>query len=140
MALIEGIVDGTVDAIATDHAPHTTDEKGVELENTPNGIVGLETAVGLSYTELVTTGLITLARLIELMSINPRKILSIPIPSFQLNSEADITFLAPEESWVVNPIQFRSNCSNMPFAGRRLNCRPVGIYNRSQFVLSTLGK
>lgn len=140
MALIEGLRDGTVDVIATDHAPHTADEKNVVIDQAPNGIVGLETSIGLSYRELVSTGVIDLARLIELMSLNPRSILSIEHPSFAIGADVEMTIIAPEGEWIVDPEEFLSNCTNMPFAGERLPCRPVGVVIGEEFIESTLGR
>src|SRR6478672_1348337 len=95
-AMIKGIVDGIVDVIATDHAPHHYDEKNVEFDRAPFGIVGLETAISITLDKLVHTGLITLARMVELMSVNPAKILSVPGGSLAPGSVADITILAPD--------------------------------------------
>ena len=137
-ALIEGLRDGTVDVIATDHAPHSPEEKDVELPSAPNGILGLETSIGLSYTELVAKGVITLERLIELISLNPRRILSISQPSFAVGSPANMTIIAPEETWTVDRDRFLSKSRNTPFHGWELRCRPVGIINRGRIVWSTL--
>lgn len=137
-SLIEGLRDGTVDVIATDHAPHTRDEKDVVLPSAPNGILGLETSIGLSYTELVAKGVVTLERLIELMSLNPRRILSLQIPSFEIGSPANLTIIAPEERWKVDRDRFLSKSRNTPFDGWELQCRPVGIINRGRVVWSTL--
>jgi dihydroorotase len=136
--LIEGLRDGTVDVIATDHAPHTSEEKDVELPSAPNGIVGLETSIGLSYTELVAKGVVTLDRLIELMSLNPRRILSLQPPSFAIGSPANVTIIAPDETWKVDRNRFLSKSRNTPFDGWELQCRPVGIINRGRVVWSTL--
>ncbi len=137
-ALIEGLRDGTVDVIATDHAPHTAEEKEVELQNAPNGITGLETSLGLSYRELVAPGVISLARMVELMAINPRKILSLPIPSFVAGSLANLTIFAPEEEWNVSVEAMQSKSTNSPFIGWTLPCRPVGIINKGMIVWSKL--
>lgn len=138
VALIEGLRDGTVDVIATDHAPHTPEEKNVELPNAPNGITGLETSIGLSYAELVEKEVVSFDRLIELMAINPRKILSLDIPSFSVGAEANLTILAPEEKWTVATENMLSKSQNSPFIGWELPCRPVGIVNNGQVVWSTL--
>src|SRR5687768_1614640 len=93
-AMIAGIADGTVDVIATDHAPHHYDEKQVEFDRAPFGIVGLETAVPLVLDRLIHAGVIGLARLVELMSVNPARILRIPGGALSPGSVADITILA----------------------------------------------
>src|SRR5918997_3641778 len=95
-AMLAGIADGTVDVIATDHAPHHYDEKKVEFDRAPFGIVGLETAIPLSLDRLVHTGLIRLPRLVELMSVNPARILRVPGGTLTAGAAADVTILAPE--------------------------------------------
>jgi len=137
-SILEGLRDGTIDAIATDHAPHALSEKEVEFQAAPNGIVGLETALGLTYTYLVETGVITLERMIELLSINPRGILSQPIPVIREGVRANLTLFAPENEWVVQTQRFATMSLNTPFAGRRLRGRPIGIVNNGQIVWSAL--
>jgi dihydroorotase len=116
-AMLAGLVDGTVDVIATDHAPHHYDEKNVEFDRAPFGIVGLETAVPLALDRLVHTGLIPLARLIELMSVNPARILRIPGGSLTAGAPADLTILAPELSVTIDRARLRSRSRNTPFHG-----------------------
>ncbi len=118
-ALIEAVADGTIDALATDHAPHTPAEKAYFL-TAPNGVVGLETALGAYMTALVHTGKITLARLITLMSCNPAQILGIKGGSLALGQPADITLLSPNHRWTVDPENFLSKSRNTPFAGMQL--------------------
>jgi dihydroorotase len=137
-AILEGFRDGTIDAIATDHAPHALSEKQVEFPAAPNGIIGLETSLGLSYTYLVEPGIISLPRLIELMAINPRRILSLPVPAIAEGQPANLTIMAPEEEWQVDVTKFRTRSLNTPFNGWKLRCRPVGIINRGQVVWSDL--
>ena len=119
-AMVQGIVDGTVDVIATDHAPHHYDEKSVEFDRAPFGIVGLETAVPLTFDRLVHTGLIPLARMIELLSVNPAKVLRIPGGSLAEGALADITILAPDLAVHVHASQLRSKSKNTPFDGWQL--------------------
>jgi dihydroorotase len=116
-ALIAGLADGTVDAIATDHAPHHYDEKHVEFDRAPFGIVGLETAVSLALDRLVHTGAISIRRLVELLSVNPARILRVPGGTLAAGAPADITVLAPEVTTTVDPDRFRSLSRNTPFAG-----------------------
>jgi dihydroorotase len=116
-AMIEGLADGTIDVIATDHAPHHADEKLVEFDRAPFGIVGLETAVPLVFDRLVHTGRIRLARMIELMSVNPARVLNLPGGSLAEGQPADITILAPDVSTTVHAAGLRSKSKNTPFDG-----------------------
>jgi dihydroorotase len=119
-AMISGIVDGSVDVIATDHAPHHYDEKKVEFDRAPFGIVGLETAVPLAFERLVHAGLIKLPRLIELMATNPARILNLPGGTLSPGSAADITILAPEMKVRIEAAKLRSRSKNTPFDGWQL--------------------
>jgi dihydroorotase len=116
-AMIEGLADGTIDVIATDHAPHHADEKLVEFDRAPFGIVGLETAVPLVFDRLVHTGRIRLVRMIELMSVNPARVLNLPGGSLAEGQPADITILAPDVSTTVHAARLRSKSKNTPFDG-----------------------
>jgi dihydroorotase len=124
-AVREAVRDGTLDVIATDHAPHHYDEKEQAFEDAPNGIVGLETALGLSLTELVHTGLIDLPTLVERMSAAPARAFSLPGGTLAAGSPADVTIFDPALEWVVDPTDFHSRSRNTPFAGRRLRGRAV---------------
>ena len=119
-AMLAGIADGTVDVIATDHAPHHYDEKKVEFDRAPFGIVGLETAIPLALDRLVHAGLITLSRLVELMSLNPARILRIPGGTLTAGAPADITILAPDMTVRVDARTMRSRSKNTPFDGWQL--------------------
>ena len=119
-AMVQGIVDGSVDVIATDHAPHHYDEKKVEFDRAPFGIVGLETAVPLTVDRLVHTGLIRLPRLIELMAVNPARILRVPGGSLAEGAPADITILAPDLKVRIVAAALRSRSKNTPFDGWEL--------------------
>jgi dihydroorotase len=116
-AMLAGIADGSVDAIATDHAPHHYDEKNVEFDRAPFGIVGLETAVSLSLDRLVHAGLIRLPRLVELLSTNPARILRVTGGSLSEGVPADITILAPELQVRIQASKLRSRSKNTPFDG-----------------------
>jgi dihydroorotase len=116
-AMIVGIADGSVDVIATDHAPHHYDEKNVEYDRAPFGIVGLETAIPLTLDRLVHSGLIRLSRVIELMSVNPARILKVAGGTLAAGSVADITVLAPDLEVMVDRARFRSRSKNTPFHG-----------------------
>jgi dihydroorotase len=134
-ALMEGLRDGTIDVIATDHAPHTIDEKEVEYTQAPFGIVGLETAVGLSITEVVEKQVLTLFQLIEKLSTNPRRILSLPIIKIAEGEPANLTLLDPSLEWTVNIGSFHSKSKNSPFNGWRLKGRAIGILNNGKALL-----
>jgi dihydroorotase len=116
-ALLEGIAAGLVDVIATDHAPHHYDEKLVEFDRAPFGIIGLETAVSLALDRLVNTGRIGLSRLVELFSLNPARILGVPGGRLAPGAAADLTVLVPAAEVKVDPSRFRSRSRNTPFAG-----------------------
>ena len=119
-AIIEGLIDGTIEAIATDHAPHTKTSKLVEFDYAPFGIVGLETAFPVSMTELVDTKRLSLLQLIEKFTTGPAKILGIDAGTLKIGSKADITILSPDAKSVVDSSKFQSKSSNTPFDGREL--------------------
>jgi dihydroorotase len=119
-AMLEGIGDGSVDAIATDHAPHHYDEKHVEYDRAPFGIVGLETAVPLSLDRLVHAGRIRLSRLVELLSVNPARILNVPGGTLSEGAPADITIIAPDLKVKIEAAKLRSRSKNTPFDGWEL--------------------
>jgi dihydroorotase len=124
-ALVQGLRDGTIDAIASDHAPHHLDEKLQEFDDAPFGIVGLETAVPLMMDRLVRSGAIDLQRLVELMSVNPARILGIEKGTLKVGADADVTILDPELEATVDVSQFRSKSRNSPFHGWTLKGWPV---------------
>jgi dihydroorotase len=119
-AMLDGIADGSVDAIATDHAPHHYDEKKVEYDHAPFGIVGLETAVPLSLDRLVHAGRIRLSRLVELLSVNPARILKVAGGSLSEGVPADITIIAPDLKVRIDAAKLRSRSKNTPFDGWEL--------------------
>ena len=131
-ALREGLKDGTIDVIATDHAPHTLNEKELEYGLAPFGMVGLETALGLVLTELVDKGVIDLPTLIAKMTINPAIILGLKKGCLEVGSEADLTIIDPEKEWVVDSKQFASKSKNTPFNGRQLKGQAVMTIVRGQ--------
>ena len=116
-AMLEGLADGSVDVIATDHAPHHYDEKRVEFDRAPFGITGLETAVSLCFDRLVHPGVISLTRLVELLSVNPARILRVPGGSLSEGAPADLTILAPDLPVTVSVARMRSKSRNTPFDG-----------------------
>lgn len=131
-AMKQGLKDGTIDVIATDHAPHSFDEKQVEYQAAPFGIVGLETALGLSVTELVEKKVLTLYQLIEKFSTNPRRILHLPAIKIAENERANLTIFDPVSEWVVEPQKLHSKSKNTPFGGYRLTGKPIGVINNGQ--------
>lgn len=124
-ALVEGVLDGTVDCLATDHAPHHADEKNVEYDKAPFGVVGLETAVPVTFELLVAKHRMPLARFVACWSTNPARLFKLPGGTLKVGSPADITIFDPELRAVVNPDRFRSLARNTPFAGKRLRGWPV---------------
>jgi dihydroorotase len=116
-AMLAGIADGTVDVIATDHAPHHLDEKMVEFDRAPFGIVGLETAVPIVFDRLVHAGVIGVKRMIELLSLNPARIINVPGGTLAQGAPADITVLAPDMKVTIRAPQLKSKSKNTPFDG-----------------------
>jgi len=131
-AIIEGLKDGTIGCIASDHAPHSPEEKEAEFESAPNGIIGLETEVGLVLTELYHKKKLNITQVIEKLSINPRKILNIPIPSFRIGEVGNFTLLDLNEVWTVDISGFKSKSKNSPFDKKLLNGKAVGVINKSK--------
>ncbi|HET7559379.1 MAG TPA: amidohydrolase family protein, partial [Limnochordia bacterium] len=114
---------GTIDCIATDHAPHTLEEKERTFTEAPFGIVGLETALGLSWSALVASGRMTPMRLIALLSANPARVLGLPGGRIAPGEPADLTLIDPKAEWVVDPDRFYSRGRNTPYAGAQLLAR-----------------
>ena len=121
-AIIEGLTDGTLDAIATDHAPHTPAEKA-DFEKAPNGSIGMETSLAAGITYLVKPGLLTLDRLIEKMSVNPARILGINAGTLSAGAPADIVLIDPDEEWTVDVNRLHGKSKNTPFKGLTLTGR-----------------
>lgn len=128
-AIIEGLKDGTIDCIASDHAPHSVEEKEMEFEYAPNGIVGLETSVGLAFTELLHKKLLSLDELILKYAINPRKVLNLDIPMIQKGSPANLTILDADIVWTVDKTKFLSKSRNTPFHKKLLTGKAIGVIN-----------
>ena len=126
LAILEGVKDGTIDAIATDHAPHHRDEKALEFDRAPFGIIGLETAVGLAFNELVHKGIIGLERLVEMFSANPARIFKLEgRGTLKVGSIADITIIDPDAKWTYSNAESRSKSRNSPFDGWNFTGRSV---------------
>jgi dihydroorotase len=127
-ALLAGLVDGTVDCIASDHAPHHADEKDVEFNLAPFGILGLETTLSLCLDRLVRPGLVTLPRLVELLSTGPARVLNLPGGTLREGSPGDVTLFDPEKRVTVDAGKFRSRSRNTPFGGYKLRGAPVATF------------
>ena len=127
-ALLAGVIDGTIDCIVTDHAPHTAWDKDREFELSPFGMIGLETSLSLVMTQMVHTGLIDYNRLVEVMAINPRKVLRVEEVKLQAGSIADITIIDPDLEWTVTADSFVSKAKNSGFIGADLKGRATDVY------------
>lgn len=138
LAIIEGLRDGTIEAIATDHAPHSIEEKEMEYIYAPYGIIGLETAIGVGITYLVDKNIISMQKFIELMAVGPRKILNLDIPMIKEGQIAELTIFSPDESWTVNEKSFLSQSINSPYIGQTLKGKPFGVINNGLMFLSKL--
>ena len=124
-AVRQGVRDGTLDVIATDHAPHHYDEKEQAFDDAPFGIVGLETALGLTITELVERRIIDLPTLVERMSSGPARAFGLPGGTLATGAPADVVLFHPAREWVVQPAKFASRSRNTPFGGWRLRGMPI---------------
>ncbi|ANT64866.1 MULTISPECIES: dihydroorotase [Prosthecochloris] len=129
-ALLEALEDGTIDVIATDHAPHARHEKECPPDQVAFGIIGLETAVALTFTQLVHTSRISVNRAIELMSTNPRRLMELPPLLFEAGSKANMTFIDPEATWTFSENDIASKASNTPFTGRTMKGRVTGTFHK----------
>ena len=141
-AMIAGLADGSVDVIATDHAPHHYDEKRVEFDRAPFGITGLETAVSLCFDRLVHAGVVSLPRLVELLSVNPAKILRVPGGSLSEGAPADISILAPDLRVTISAAAMRSKSKNTPFDGWTLRGGVAAtiVAGRTVYVNEAVGR
>jgi dihydroorotase len=128
-AIVGGLADGTIDAIATDHAPHSMEEKEMEFTYAPPGMLGLETALALALTELVAPGRIDMARAVDLLSTAPARILGLEDQgSIAVGRPANVVIFDPEETWIVDPGELHSKTRNTPYAGRSLTGRVRHVF------------
>ncbi len=134
-AIIEGLKDGTIDCIASDHAPHAIEDKEAEFIDAPNGIIGLETQLGLAISELVKKKYISFERLIEIMAINPRKILNLYVPLFKEGEKANLTIIDTDLIWTVDKNKFKSKSRNTPFDKRLLTGKAVAAINNNKMLI-----
>jgi len=133
-ALKNGLADGTVDAICTDHAPHASFEKEVAFTAAPSGVIGLGTAFGLVGRELVEPGVLTLAEAIQKLTAAPREVLGLPAARLAEGKPANLTIFDPGARWTFSESHIRSKSRNTPFVGTELVGRPVAVYHRGRFV------
>jgi dihydroorotase len=120
-AVVSGLVDGTIDCIASDHAPHTAEDKDCEFDKAPAGMIGLETTLALIKTHLIDKGYLSWADAIRKMTVNPARILNLPGGTLKDGAPADIAVIDPEKKWTVKAKDFRSASQNSPFIGQRLS-------------------
>ncbi|MDR9446706.1 MAG: dihydroorotase [Balneolaceae bacterium] len=137
-AMIEGLKDGTIDAICTDHAPHAPEEKDVEFIDAPNGIIGLDTAWSVSVRRLLKPGHCSLSDLVTKLAIAPRQILSLEVPTVDVNQPANLTVFNTDEQWEYTPQRIHSKSKNSPYVGETFQGRAEAIYHRGQWVENEL--
>lgn len=137
-AMVEGLEDGTIDVICTDHAPHAIEEKEVEFIYAPNGIIGLETAWSVSNMRLFKTKKLDLQQLVDKLSYNPRSILKLQELSLEEGAPANLTFFNTDEKWTFDLKNVRSKSKNSPYLDQELTGRAVGIFNKGELVLNEL--
>lgn len=137
-ALIQGLFEGTIDVIATDHAPHSREEKDKDFIKAANGIVGLETSLGIALTELVHKRNMPLSMLIDKMSCKPSQLLKIPAGTLKIGSFADIVIIDLEKEWTVDREKFYSKSKNSPFQGRKLKGKAIATIVKGQIQYSEM--
>ena len=135
-AVIDGLKDGTIDCIVTDHAPHSIEEKEEEFQYAPNGIIGLETAIGLTLSELFHKKILNLKQIVEKLAINPRRILNLPMPQFAIGETANFTVLDLDFVWTVDIKKFKSKSRNSPFDKKLLTGKSIGVINNKKMFFN----
>ncbi len=133
-AMKDGLRDGTIDAICTDHAPHASFEKEVEFTSAPFGIIGLETAWGITGRELVDSGVLTLEEAVYKLCVGPRNILNLDVPVIRQGAAANLTIFDADTRWTFDERHIRSKSRNTPFVGREMVGKAWAVYNRGCFV------
>ncbi|MBI1917268.1 MAG: dihydroorotase, partial [Planctomycetes bacterium] len=126
-AILDGLRDGTLDVLATDHAPHAPEKKMRELDQAPNGIIGLETFLPICIKALIEPGVLTWPRMLEKMTINPARVLGIDRGTLRPGAVADVTVIDPDVEWTIDPSEFRSRSRNCPFAGWKVHGRARAV-------------
>ena len=137
IAMIEGLKDGTIDAICTDHAPHAVEEKEVEFMYAPNGILGLETAWPVTVRRLLGEGGMSLSAVMKCLVEAPRTILHLPVPTLDVGAPAELTFFNTDEEWTYEQRHIKSKSINTPYIGQHFKGRATGIYNRGMLVVNS---
>lgn len=137
-AMIEGLADGTIDVICTDHAPHSIEEKEVEFIYAPNGIIGLDTAWSICVVRLLKPGFLNLSQILEKMVQNPRNILNLDVPRLERGNKANLTLFNTDEEWIYSAGEVRSKSKNSPYIGEKLTGRAIAVYNKGHFCVNTL--
>lgn len=136
-AMIEGLKDGTIDAICTDHAPHSVDEKEVEFIYAPNGILGLETAFSVSVRCLLDSGALKLTELIDKLVVKPREILRLDIPRVEVGAAANLSIFNTDARWEFTSKDIKSKSVNTPYVGSMMHGKALAVYNKGKFVLNS---
>jgi dihydroorotase len=139
-AIVDGLKDGTLEVIATDHAPHAPEKKMRELTEAPNGIIGLETLLPICVLSLIEPGHLTWPQLIEKLTLNPARVLGIERGTLRPGAVADVTIIDPTAEWTVDASKFRSKSRNSPFAGWKVRGRAHGVVVRGQVKFELNGK
>jgi dihydroorotase len=139
-AVIEGLADGTIDAICTDHAPHAIEEKEAEFIYAPNGIIGLETAWPLMVKRLIQPNKMGLQTVLKKLVENPREILNLDVPKIEPGVPANLTIFNIDEQWTYDEQIVRSKSKNSPYLGSEMTGRALGIYNKGQFIANSLAE
>lgn len=137
-AMIEGLEDGTIDVICTDHAPHAVEEKEVEFIYAPNGIIGLETAWSICVKRLLKPRKLSMEQILEKLVVKPREILSLETPEIAEGEPANLTIFNTDEVWTYTPKTVRSKSRNSPYLNKELTGRALAIYNNSKLIVNTI--
>src|SRR5204863_6859060 len=139
-AIIAGLKDGTLEVIATDHAPHAPEKKMRELDQAPNGIIGLETLVPICVMSLIEPGHLTWPQLIEKLTINPARVLGIDRGTLKPGAKADVTIVDPKVEWTIDPNLFRSKSRNSPFVGWKVRGRAHAVLLNGEVKYAANGR
>ncbi|MBL1212889.1 MAG: dihydroorotase [Ignavibacteriae bacterium] len=134
-AILEGLADGTIDCIASDHAPYASEEKEVEFIYSPNGIIGLETELGLALSELYHKKVLSIEQIVEKFAVNPRKILNIEVPKIEEGEIANLTIFDADLIWTVDKTKFKSKSKNTPFDKKLLTGKSLAVINNKQIFI-----
>ncbi len=135
-AIIRGLKDGTIDVIATDHAPHSAEEKECEFAAAPFGILGLETALGLAISELINKYQMSFFDVFEKFCLNPYRILNVSIPAIATDASANLSIIDPEQEWEVDKNRFKSRSRNTPFHGWKLTGKSWAVINKGLYLIN----